>query len=139
MSFVSVCHSFHRSLWYNIHFIKVTKDFKSINHLKTKKFTQSVIKNHIPRSLCFFNRKRKSNFRLVPTYIHCKTIVIHSVKVTIKDFKGSLMSLRNLYHVQNSLSLVTNLFYTSVFISLFAHSENSTCKFRCTSFFHNRM
>ena len=61
-------------------------------------------------------------------------MVIHLVKVTIQDFKGSLMSLRNLYHVQNSLPLVTNLFYTSLFITLFAHSENSTCKFKCTSF-----
>ena len=29
MSFVYVRHSLHRSLWNNIHFIKVTKDFKS--------------------------------------------------------------------------------------------------------------
>ena len=34
----------------------------------------------------------KPNSRLVPAYIHCETIVIHLVKETIKDFKGSVMS-----------------------------------------------
>ena len=29
MSFVYVCHSLHIALWNNIHFIEVTKDFKS--------------------------------------------------------------------------------------------------------------
>ena len=37
-------------------------------------------------------RERKPNSRLVPAYIHCETIVIHLVKVTVKDFKGSLVS-----------------------------------------------
>ena len=62
-------------------------------------------RNHLDRNLyslllqvifqedfVFFNRKKKSSFRLVPAYIHCETIVIHLIKVTVKDFKGSLVS-----------------------------------------------
>ena len=37
-------------------------------------------------------RERKPNSSLVPAYIHCETTVVHLVKVTIKDLKGSLMS-----------------------------------------------
>ena len=77
-----------------IHFIKVTKDFK--NKYESLKDQEIYIvhyqKSHPKKTLSFFNRKRKSNSRLVPAYIHCETIVIHLVKVTIKDFKGSVMS-----------------------------------------------
>ena len=54
--------------------------------------------------------KRKPNSRLIPAYVHCETIFIHLVKVTVKKFKDSL---RNLYHAQVFFFLLAiKLFYT---------------------------
>ena len=55
--------------------------------------------------------KRKPNSRLIPAYVHCETIFIHLVKVTVKKFKDSL---RNLYHAQVFFFflLAIKLFYT---------------------------
>ena len=77
-----------------IHFIEVTKDFKSkYESLKDKEiYIVCYQQLYSKKTLFFFNRKRKPNSRLVPAYIHCETIVIHLIKVTIKDFKGSVMS-----------------------------------------------
>ena len=74
--------------------MKVTKNFK--NKCASLKDQEIYIvcyqKSHSKKTLSFFNRKRNSNSRLVPAYIYFETIVSHLVKVTIKDFKGSLMS-----------------------------------------------
>ena len=76
-----------------IDFIKVTKDFK--NKYESLKDQEIYIvhyqKSHPKKTLSFFNRKRKSNSRLVPAYIHFESIIIYWVKITIKDFKDSLM------------------------------------------------
>ena len=73
-----------------IHFIKVTKDLK--NKYESLKGKEIYIVCYQKPYSCSFNRKRRPNSRLVPAYIHCETIVIYLIKVTIKDFKGSLMS-----------------------------------------------
>ena len=102
------------------YFIKVTKDFKGkYESLRNKEIYSLLSKVIFQDDFVFLNRKRKSNFRLVPDYIHYETIVIHLVKVTLQDFKGSLMSLRNLYLVQNSLPLITNLFFILLYLSLY--------------------
>ena len=76
-----------------IHFIKVTKDFKNkYESLKDKDVYIVCYQKPYSMKTLFLNRKRKSNSSLVLAYIHCETIVTHLVKVTIKDFKGSLMS-----------------------------------------------
>lgn len=77
-----------------IHFAKL-KDFKN-KYLKAKTFTQSVIESHNPRKLCSFNRERKPNSSLVPACSYCETLIFHLATVTIKNFKGSSMSLENL-------------------------------------------
>ena len=75
-----------------------------MNHLKRKKFIQSVIKSHIPRRLCSFKGERKTNSSLVPLYIHGETIVIQSIN------KRQFNDLRNLDDAQNSPLPATNLF-----------------------------
>ena len=76
-----------------IDFIKVTKDFKNkYESLKDKEVYIVCYQKPYSMKTLFLNRKRKSNSRLVLAYIHCETIVIHLVKVTIKCFKDSLMS-----------------------------------------------
>ena len=76
-----------------IHFIKVTKDFKNkYESLKDKEVYIVCYQKPYSMKTLFLNKKRKSNSRLVLAYIHCETIVINLVKVTIKYFKGSLMS-----------------------------------------------
>ena len=100
-----------------------------MSHLK--KFTQSVVKSHIPRrqeeKTKFFNRKRKPNSRLVPAYIYFETIVIYLVKVTVKEFKAQVNVLRNMSHTQNSLPLITNLFFIlSALIISFAYFRDKS-------------
>ena len=80
-----------------------------MNHLKTKRFIYSVFKSHIPRRLCSFKGERKTNSSLVPLYIHCETIVIHSQSINKRQFND----LRNLCHAQNSLLPATNFFLLS--------------------------
>ena len=109
-----------------IHSIKVTKDFKSKYESPKDKEIYIVCyqKPYSKKTFFFLNRKRKSNSRLVPAYIHCETSYSLS-QSNSKRFQRQLSVLRNLYHAQNSLPLATILFYISVFITLFAHSENS--------------
>ena len=124
MSFVYVCHSLHRLLWNNIHFIKVTKDFKSKYESPKDKEIYIVCyqKPYSKKTFFFLNRKRKSNSRLVPAYIHCETSYSLS-QSNSKRFQRQLSVLRNLYHAQNSLPLATILFYTSCI-------HHSICPFR---------
>ena len=96
-----------------------------MNHLKTKNFIQSVIKSHIPKKLCSFNRKRKPNSTLVPAYIHCEKIIIYLVKATIR-LQKQFNVLRNLYHAQNSSFICHKPFFTLfVFIASFISLENA--------------
>ena len=100
-----------------------------INHLKSNKFTQSIIKSYISRKLCSFNRERKSNSSFVTAYIHCETIVIHLDRVIIQDFKCSLTSLKGLYNAPYfSLVHIPQFFLfflLSVFITLFIDKQPS--------------
>ena len=101
-----------------------------MNYLKTKKFIQSVIKSHTTRRLCFFNRKRKPNSRLVSAYIHCETIVIYLVKVTIR-LKRQFNVLRNLYHVHNSFFICHKPFLHFLQSKLHLSIQRiATCEFR---------
>ena len=66
----------------------------------------------------------KTKFHFSTNLYSRETIVIHLVKVTIKYFKGSLMSYETCI-MHKTLLPVTNLCTLSVFITSFVHLDNS--------------
>ena len=84
-----------------------------------------VTKAAVQENFVLLFRERKPNSSSVPVYIHWETIVIHLVKVTITDFKDSLMSKETCTIHKTFLLLAQNLFTLSIFITSFAHLENS--------------
>ena len=91
MNFVYVCHSLHRALWNNIRsFYQSNKRFKK--QIWRQRNLHSLLSKAIfQENFVLLIRERKPNSSLVPAYIHCETIAIYLIKVTTKDFKGSLM------------------------------------------------
>ena len=115
---------------YEMIFILPNKRFKKTNrnHLKAKKFTESVIKSCIPRKFCSLNKERKPNSSLLQAYIHSEIVVICN-----KNIQRQFNVLENFSQGPHS----TNFFFSlSVSTTLSIQKQPPV---RLTSFSLNKM
>ena len=111
-----------------IHFIKVAKKFKSKYESPKDKeiYIGCYQKPYSKKTLFFFfNRKRKIKLQIGTSLYSLWNNSYSLNQSNSKRFQRQFNALRNLFHAQNSLPLETNLFYASVFITVFAYSENN--------------
>ena len=94
MSFVYVCHSLHIALWNNIHFIEVTKDFKSkYESLKDKEIYILCYQKPYSKKTLFFFFKQEDKIKFqIDTSLYSLWSNSYSFSQSNKDFKGSLVS-----------------------------------------------